>query len=431
MTLSLNPPKGTADRFPDEFRIRKYIFDTRRNTCESFWYAEYLWPLVEDAAIREAKSWEDVWGTELTKITDREGKISSSALRPEMTPTVTRMVAKNRRHETKPVRRFSIANFYRNERPQRWRNREFRQCNVDMFGAKTMQAEVEVLQMGIEMVKSFGATNEQFEVNINHRHLIDTFLKDIVLLDEVLKEEAVRTMDKRNKMDEEKFVSVLVEKWCSVWQASQIVEFMKTKNLEELIETYPWLKSSQWYTELNEIIQLLKDLWYSEYIFFKSSLMRGFDYYDGMVFEVFDLHPDNNRAMFGGGRYNWLADIFGVKNSIPAVWFAPGDEPAKLFIESRGLMNRIDDNKFIYIYMPLLNETDFVTLSKEAITYRKDGARVEMWVKVQKNFGKQMDLAKKKWCTKMIYLEKGKIMEKILFEKSNDRIDTSNIFWDI
>ena len=414
MSLSLNPPKGTADRFPEEYRVRKYIFDTRRKTCESFGYQEYLWPLVEDAAIREAKSWEDVWGTELTKITNRNGEISSLALRPEMTPTVTRMVAKNRRQETKPVRWFSIANFYRNERPQRWRNREFRQLNVDMFGAETMQADVEVLQMWVEMMKAFGARKEHFEVYINHRKLIDAFLWDIVSLDNTLKEEAVRTMDKRDKMDLEKFTATLMQKWCTAVQAEQIVGFMQVKDLDALIAMFPWLEDNIWYTELREIIGLLWSLWYSEYIYFKSSLMRGFDYYDGMVFEVFDLHPDNNRAMFGWGRYNGLADIFGVKDSIPAVWFAPGDETTKLFLESWNLLDQVGKNNAEYIYLPLLEESDFLVLSQQAQVYRRQWARVEIWVKVQKNFGKQMEYAKKKWCQKMVYIEDGQVREKVL-----------------
>ena len=211
MSLSLNPPKGTADRKPEEFRVRKYIFDTWRTVCESFAYDEYLGPLVEDVAIWEAKSGEDVGGTELTKITNRKGEISTFALRPEMTPTVTRMIAKYQREYTKPIRWFSIANFYRNERPQRGRNREFWQCNVDLFGSESLTADIEVLQMACETMKAFGATSEQYQLHLNDRRVVDSFLFSLEL-DEDLRKEAVRTMDKWDKMNEENFLETLQEK---------------------------------------------------------------------------------------------------------------------------------------------------------------------------------------------------------------------------
>ena len=119
MTLSNMPPKGTADWFPQEFAVRKYIFDTWRGVCVSYGFEEYLGPLVESIDIWKAKSGEDVGGSELTEITDREGKLSGLALRPEMTPTVTRMVTRKYKEVDKPIKWFSIANFYRNEKPQK------------------------------------------------------------------------------------------------------------------------------------------------------------------------------------------------------------------------------------------------------------------------------------------------------------------------
>lgn len=382
MSLWTNPPKGTADWKPEEFRIRKYIFDTWRSICESFWYQEYLWPLVEPAAIREAKSWEDVGGTELTKITNRDGEISDLALRPEMTPTVTRMIAKYQREYSKPIRRFSIANFYRNERPQRWRNREFWQCNVDIFWSESQMADIEVLQMAIELMKSFGATSEQFQLYINDRRVVDWFL-DSLSLDNNLRKEAVRTMDKWDKLSEEDFQKVLTEKGCDPIQVESITSFMKSDILEG------------WFAEnINAIVNTLTELGYGEYIQIKPSLMRGFDYYDGMVFEVFDLHPENNRALFGGGRYNGLADIFGVKDPIPAVWFAPGDEPMKLFLESWEMLP--DDLAQEITFVPLLKAGNEWEIMKKAQELRWEWKRVVTGTKVMTE-QKAFDHAKKNW----------------------------------
>lgn len=319
MTLSLQPPRGTQDRFPEEYAIRKHIFDTRRKICLSFGYEEYLGPLVEPADIRRAKSGEDVGGPELTLITDRERNISDLAIRPEMTPTVTRMVANKYRQLAKPIRRFSIANFYRNERPQRGRNREFRQLNVDMFGEVSLLAEVEILQTSLELMLAFGAPQDSFVLKINHRHLIDQFLLDIVKITPEQKKQVVRLMDKREKIGQESFLQATNELDCTLPQAEQMIQFLNTTSLEELLAVFPSLGKESALQEIQYVVQLLADLGYGDRITFSPALMRGFDYYDGIVFEVFDNHPNNNRAMFGGGRYNGLAEIFGSKEQIPAV----------------------------------------------------------------------------------------------------------------
>ncbi len=382
MSLSLNPPKWTADRKPEEFRVRKYIFDTRRKVCESFGYQEYLGPLVEDVAIWEAKSGEDVGGTELTKITNRVWEISDLALRPEMTPTVTRMISKYQREYSKPIRRFSIANFYRNEKPQRWRNREFWQCNVDMFGSESVMWDIEILQMAVELMKSFGANKDQFQVYINDRRVVDGFL-DSLSMDHNLRTEAIRTMDKRDKLSQEVFEKILKEKWCDGLQITSIVAFMKSDTLDGAFSE-----------QINSVVTALHDLWYADFIQIKPSLMRGFDYYDGIVFEVFDLHPENNRALFGGGRYNWLAEIFGVKEPIPAVWFAPGDETMKLFLESHDLLPE-DLSKDI-VFLPLLEEWREIEVMKQAQELRWEWKLVVVWIKVQTE-QKARDFAKKSW----------------------------------
>jgi histidyl-tRNA synthetase len=137
--LSNKPPKGTSDWFPEEYSIRKYIFDTWRRVNVQFGYQEYLTPILETADIYRAKSGEDVGGKELLVIEDRGGR--ELAMRPEMTPSVTRMVSRTYMQEPKPMRLFSIANFWRNERPQRGRNREFWQLNTDIFGSVSLNAD--------------------------------------------------------------------------------------------------------------------------------------------------------------------------------------------------------------------------------------------------------------------------------------------------
>lgn len=381
--LSTQPAKWTQDRYPQEFQIRKYIFDSWRKVCLKFWYQEYLWPLVENAEIRKAKSGEDVWWSELTMITNREWKISELALRPEMTPTVTRMVAKNYAQLPKPIRYFSIANFYRNERPQRGRNREFRQLNVDMFGSDSIYADVEILTLAISLMLEFNPPKWSWKLNINNRFIIDSILSEIWLSGDI-KQETVRLMDKREKLPQEAISEILLEKWLNQTQVNMLVEYMNSSTIQDLIKKFPSIQDSKWIQQTNFIIQSLNNLWYSEYLEFKPSLIRWFDYYDGVVFEIFDTHPDNKRALFGGWRYNWLSKIF-IKDDIPAVWFAPGDETTKLFLESRWLIDSIlNKTQIEKTYIPVLEDSLQDEVFKLAMNFRNYWKNVITGLETQK-----------------------------------------------
>lgn len=381
--LSTQPAKWTQDRYPQEFQIRKYIFDSWRKVCLKFWYQEYLWPLVENAEIRKAKSGEDVWWSELTMITNREWKISELALRPEMTPTVTRMVAKNYAQLAKPIRYFSIANFYRNERPQRGRNREFRQLNVDMFGSDSIYADVEILTLAISLMLEFNPPKWSWKLNINNRFIIDSILSEIWLSGDI-KQETVRLMDKREKLPQEAISEILLEKWLNQNQVNMLVEYMNSSTIQDLIKKFPSIQDSKWIQQTNFIIQSLNNLWYSEYLEFKPSLIRWFDYYDGVVFEIFDTHPDNKRALFGGWRYNWLSKIF-IKDDIPAVWFAPGDETTKLFLESRWLIDSIlNKTQIEKTYIPVLEDSLQDEVFKLAMNFRNYWKNVITGLETQK-----------------------------------------------
>jgi len=393
--LPTNPPKGTQDRYPQEFQVRKYIFDTRRKVCTEFWYQEYLWPLVESAEIRKAKSGEDVGWSELTMITNRDWEISDLALRPEMTPTITRMISKNYNQLAKPIRYFSIANFYRNERPQRGRNREFRQLNVDLFGSENIYADVEVLELAITLMLWFNPPKWSWKLNINNRFIIDDVLLSI-WIDVDIKQEIVRTMDKRDKLPKDKINEILLEKWLNKTQVEKLIKYMTITNLEDLISEFSEIKDSKGVQQTQTIINTLDDLWYSEYIEFKSSLIRGFDYYDGMVFEIFDTHPDNNRALFGWWRYNWLSKIF-IKEDVPAIWFAPGDETMKLFLESRDLLDKIIAKTNIKnIYIPVLDQNLQNDTLNLANILRKQWRNIVSGLEIQKLW-KAMQYADKQW----------------------------------
>ena len=378
-SLSNRPLKGTSDWFPDEFAIRQFIFDTWRSVNRHFGYEEYLTPIFELADIYRAKSGEDVGGKELMVATDRGGR--ELAIRPEMTPSVTRMVSRFYGQASKPLRLFSIANFWRNERPQRGRNREFWQLNTDIFGSESSSADIEILQIALEIMVAFQPPKGSFTLYLNHRQLIDSILTDIANVADEVRTPVVRLLDKFEKLSPDAFQRSLGELGLGKDSVNQLTRFMQSQNAEQLLENFPTLQDNGGYQQIAHIFATLQAFGYDEWIVFNPSIIRGFDYYDGMVFEVFDNHPANNRSMFGGGRYNGLARLFG-KQDIPAVGFAPGDEPTRLFLENWNLVPAyLTENHTIYL--PLLDDELAVECWKLAAELRGTGFLVEQGLDVQ------------------------------------------------
>jgi histidyl-tRNA synthetase len=392
-----NPPKGTSDWLPEEFAIRRYIFDTWKKVCQSYGFDPYLTPLLENAQIYKAKSGEDVGKKELMTITDRAGR--ELAIRPEMTPSVTRLVSKIYNQEAKPIKLYSVANFLRNEKPQRGRNREFWQLNCDIFGSDSLEADREIMQMALDIILAFKAPKNSFKLYINSRDLIESVL-DLAEVEDSSKVAVIRLMDKWDKMKKVDIQKAFKDINVTNKSFEIISKFMNSKDDKQLLKELPQLKNSQGLNDINTVMNKLSALGYSDYISFNPAVIRGLDYYDGLVFELFDLNKDNNRAMFGGGRYNSLADIFGQK-SFPAVGFAPGDETTKLFLESWDLLGEIKkEDKY---YLPLLDES----LKKETAllvkTLRQENYNVEEGLEVIK-VGKALEYANKKNINKVIIL---------------------------
>lgn len=398
--LSNQEPKGTRDWLPEEFMIRKYIFDVWRRVCLRYGFEEYLTPLVESADIYRAKSGEDIGGKELVTFTDLGGRDLS--IRPEMTPSVTRMVTKIYASAPKPLKYFSIANFMRNEKPQRGRNREFWQLNCDIFGSSAITSDLEILQLGLDIMLEFNPPQDSFSLAISSRELIDGILelsgaKNLSQENKLL---VVRTLDKWQKLKAEDITIRLQEAGLDNKAIKVIEEFMKSRTLEILAKALPTLKNNLGFIKIAKVMGDLYGLGYGDFIEFNPTVIRGFDYYDGIIFEVFDKNPENNRAMFGGGRYNGLASIFGVSN-FPAVGFAPGDETTRLFLESWNMLDKISLEQPEKYYLPIIDEkltNETIHLAK---TLRLRGMNIVTGLEQQK-IGKALEFANKKKIAKVI-----------------------------
>lgn len=398
--LSNQEPKGTQDWFPEEFLLRKYIFDTWRKVCLRYGFEEYLTPIVENADIYRAKSGEDVGGRELLSFADFGGRELS--IRPEMTPSVVRMLTKVYAASPKPIKYFSIANFIRNEKPQRGRNREFWQLNCDIFGSESPLADLEILQLALDLVLEFDPPQNSFTLAINNRELINAVLDSSSSqdLDDKTKTEILRVLDKWMKLDRVEIARRLHLLGLDDEAIEILEKFMASVSLGEIIQELPVLKTNPGLIATAKLLESLDDLGYGDLVEFRPTIIRGLDYYDGLVFEVFDNNPENNRAMFGGGRYNGLAEIFGEKN-FPALGFAPGDETFKLFLESWGLLDNFGVPAEEKYYLPLLDINLQTTINQLAKEWRSRGFNVLIGLEEQK-ISRALEFANKKKIDKVI-----------------------------
>jgi len=335
MALSTQPYKGARDFYPEDKRLQKWLFSKWREVCESFGYEEYDAPILEPTDLYLSKGNEEIIAEQTYTFEDRGGR--SVTIRTEMTPSVSRMVAGRRQELAYPLRWYSFPNLWRYERPQRGRQREFWQPNVDIFGVAGLEADQEIIQVADAILQSFGAKREFYEIKINSRALMDKIVADYLHLDKTQGETLIRLIDRMHKLERSEFIGLLdgvfspsqrdegyVEKLLNFLQATalteipvELLELEATQNLARLLEL---LKA-------NEITNAVYD----------PTLMRGFDYYTDIVFEVFDTSPENNRAMMGGGRYDGLIASFGVE-PVPTVGFAWGDAPFVNFLEVHKLL---------------------------------------------------------------------------------------------
>jgi histidyl-tRNA synthetase len=343
-SLSSQPYKGTRDYYPEEKRVQNYIFDTWKQVVESFGYEEYGAPILENLEIYAAKSGQELVNDQTYTFTDRGGRVV--AIRPEMTPSISRMVAARRQELAYPARLFSIANFMRYERPQRGREREFWQLNVDIFGVDDVSADIEIITMADTILKKFGAKSGDYVIRVNNRKFIHFMMAEYLGLDVAGSLQMTKLFDRRGKITEQDFneqaLAILGEA-----QASDIEKIKQIIDAKEVSDLPEELQRASAIDEIKAVFDGLRSAGVDGAIF-DATLMRGLDYYTGTVFEVFDTHPDNNRSLFGGGRYDGLVGLFGAE-PISAVGMAPGNTMIENFLDVHGLLPENVSKTDVYV----------------------------------------------------------------------------------
>lgn len=300
--------KGVRDFYPEEMFIQDYIYAVWHSVLQSYGYEHYSASVLEPTEIYEGKTSNEIVSEQTYNFIDRGDR--RITLRPEMTPTVSRMVAKKQRALSFPLRWYSIPNVFRYERPQKGRLREHWQLNVDIFGIDSIYAELELIEISYQIMNRFGLKESDFVIRVNDRKILDKIMFDLNLSDSQ-KIEFKRLLDRKDKITDFN---------------DQMIKLIGKPFNETILPN----------AEINDLIKKLNDRGITNVVF-DPMMIRGFDYYTGIIFEIFDTNPENNRSLFGGGRYDDLVTLFGGEK-VGTVGFGMGDVTIKEALVVRNLL---------------------------------------------------------------------------------------------
>ncbi|MED6339423.1 MAG: histidine--tRNA ligase [SAR324 cluster bacterium] len=364
--IDLQPVKGTRDFFPDEMRIRNWLFQVWRSVSEQAGFEEYDTCVLEHEELYIRKAGDEI-SKQLYSFEDKGGRRLS--LRPEMTPSLARLVLQRTKSLLFPIKWFSMPQCFRYERMTKGRRREHFQWNADIIGQPDMVAEAEILMLLISACESMGLSAKDIRVFINDRRILNAILSQLNVT-EKLHSAILVIMDKRDKVSPETLGTMLKDVGMTSSQVQHLNEYLTKTNLQELKEE---LQHTEGIDELQHLLQLMDTAGYSDYLQFDISIVRGLSYYTGAVFEI-NSPEKQHRAICGGGRYDSLLSTYGGK-SMPAVGFGFGDV---VVLDVLRELERFPEltRKLDYTIIPFDNEQVGIAL-KIANELRSKGAIVD------------------------------------------------------
>lgn len=322
MSSKIQPVKGTREFYPEQMALRNFINDKVRAASQAFGYQEWDGPFIEPISLYAAKSGEELVKKQSFVFTDRGG--DEVTLRPELTPSLARMIAAKQGELTFPLRWWSFGPFWRYEQPQKGRSREFFQWNIDLLGADSPEADAELIAVAATFLRSVGLTPQRATIYVNDRRLINSQFESLgIPLDK--RTDALGLIDRRAKMEPAKWDAYALEIGLSQSQLD---------SLKAVLANFDLWKTSP---ELTRLFAALDALGEKDFVKYDPNITRGLLYYTGTVFEAFDLSGSVRRAILGGGRYdNLLADVGG--QPLPAVGFAMGDVVIGIILQEAGVV---------------------------------------------------------------------------------------------
>lgn len=374
----IQPVKGTRDFYPEIMAVRKWLYETAAGVAEKFGYQEYEGPLIESLELYAAKSGDELVKEQSFVFEDRGSNLIT--LRPELTPTLARMVAQRQNQLVFPLRWWSFGPFWRYERPQKGRTREFFQWNIDLIGpgTDTAIADAELIAIIATFFQDVGLAPKDAQILVNNRQLMENEINLLGIPPDAYKT-IFRLIDRREKLP--------LDKW-KAYAADLGLDENQVYSLDQLLsDSDLWQKS----TTLQELFPVLEAMGVSDYVQFAPSVIRGLDYYTGTVFEAQAVRGGVKRSILGGGRYdNLLADVGGDK--IPAVGFAMGDLVITLVLEELGLIPDAIASPPARILVTIFNDDMVVESTALANQLRSAGLRISCYPRADK-LSKQLKYA--------------------------------------
>lgn len=326
MSGIISAVKGTRDFYPQQMARRRWLYDKIRQVSTSFGYQEYEAPILERLELYAAKSGEELVKEQAFVFPDRGG--DPIALRPELTPSLARMVAQHQNELVFPLRWWSFGPFWRYERPQKGRTREFFQWNIDLIGVDEVSADAELLAIAAAFFQEVGLGPDEVVIRINDRRLMEEALQQLEIPAGKW-QDVFHLIDRRDKMPPEDWKVVAREAGLSEPQVDQL--------LLDLADPTLWQRSAK----LGMLFDLLNQTGQRDYFAFEAGVIRGLDYYTGTVFEAHE-RTGEGRAILGGGHYdNLVADVGG--SPLPGVGFAMGDVMLELVLEKYGRLPELEE----------------------------------------------------------------------------------------
>ena len=390
--IDLQPVKGTRDFFPEEMRLRNWLFEIWRRTSVQAGFEEYDTCILEHENLYLRKAGDEI-SKQLFSFEDKSGRRLS--LRPEMTPSLARLILQHKKSLSFPIKWFSMPQCFRYERMTKGRRREHFQWNADIIGQPTILAEAEILLLLISACESMGLTKKEFKVFINDRRILNSILSQINVPKDMHNTVMV-ILDKRDKISSEVLVTMLEDAGMSDKQVGKLNEYLLNTDLKDLQAN---LSDTTGVENLASLMDMMDSAGYSDYLKFDISIVRGLSYYTGAVFEV-NSPEKKHRAICGGGRYDSLLSAFGGE-TVPAVGFGFGDVVVLDVLKELGRFPELP-KKLEYTIIPFANEQVGIAL-KIASELRMRGSAVDCNFSMKK-MKKTMRQANESGATKAILL---------------------------
>ena len=352
--MKIPPVKGTRDFYPAQMAIRNFIVDGWKGASVRNGFEEYDGPIFEYLKMFQIKSGDEIV-EQLFNLTDRGGR--ELAIRPEITPTLARMVNQQINSLSRPIKWFSVPRLCRAERPQKGRLREFFQWNIDIIGEDSVLADAEVIFTTVDYLRSLGLTNQDIMVKISSRKLLAGFLKSIGVAEEKL-DSLYTLLDKKPKLPTDTFNELLVEQLQDCETADKVKAFMELDDIGGVEKIHALDEQMGKAVGDLEVLQdLLEKMGVADFCCFDPCIVRGLAYYTGIVFEVHDIVGEL-RAICGGGRYDNLLRDFGGP-AVTGTGMGMGDCVLEILLREKGLLDeKLPGNRLDYFVA--FTDKDFI-----------------------------------------------------------------------